>query len=828
VDLLFDEGRGLRLNASAFNNEFFAKACQEWRERLIRGDFTPEAIQKNRSDYDSDRRRLDPWKVRHFEPLWGLKRVYDLNNIIPEVGELDWVDRVNKVDSGENRTPGSVASASCGQSDNTLEGNICVDSHTADSASNSIESNKPVLGKRIKIEEDPPVSSSVSPGEEKCRQTLMVSPTKSPRVTVTDTTEEITDLLLVSGEPSATKRRRLDLAESEPSVTTAEEAVPSVEECKVVAVDNLDRGSEPIVPSSEESVCTVLDSGQECEMDSLIKETDESESPKNKEGVIEIEENKRSPLLVEDKTDENSSEEGAGDGELGCDTWADKEINLMDTGTGSKELLQNNDSDDSDNKRGNEVAPRDCMLETKDDGLHQLPINASLSAKTSEHGLASVDTDPENCDKPEKNTPMLPLSPASGNPSPPSQSAYSPKQINSRQSSSEDSIPAPVLTSEEPLCMMFDIEDRAPSSMESTLPPTLSPNCEPEMLFVEEEEETDSIEKVNECVEAVSPEHENRPQSPPLKEEAGPVGEKQDIASGRCDIELTDEQLDEKKPSVTAAASEISEGSYGGELAVENVDSCEEESSCSDYGETEDVGAPSPAQQQVLNGPEEEGSHTTASDNSRCDSSRSGSSLSVAAAGTAMDESENIGETETEEGEKEMEVAGGEGNSCETVSEAGEGGNETTAGAVAEGVCRQVQLETSPIPGSESPLAAEAEVATAAAATAATATAAAATAVPAVLLPEAENVTSQPLPHNDGVGSLLSSITEDGSGPAANFAEDSGSQPSEPANGIISLNSRPSVSLTFYLFKMWLLIQLSRGEVASMEYGTQGFGSALI
>ena len=50
VDLMFEDSRGLRLNSSAFNNEFFAKACHEWRERLTKGDFTPEALQKNSSD----------------------------------------------------------------------------------------------------------------------------------------------------------------------------------------------------------------------------------------------------------------------------------------------------------------------------------------------------------------------------------------------------------------------------------------------------------------------------------------------------------------------------------------------------------------------------------------------------------------------------------------------------------------------------------------------------------------------------------------------------------------------------------------------------------
>jgi hypothetical protein len=48
------------------NNEFFAKACEEWRERLLRGDFTPEMLQKAKSDLEKDKQRLDPWKVITF------------------------------------------------------------------------------------------------------------------------------------------------------------------------------------------------------------------------------------------------------------------------------------------------------------------------------------------------------------------------------------------------------------------------------------------------------------------------------------------------------------------------------------------------------------------------------------------------------------------------------------------------------------------------------------------------------------------------------------------------------------------------------------------
>jgi hypothetical protein len=52
-----------RLRHSSLNNEFFAKASQEWRERLLRGDFTPEMQQKAKCDLEKDKQRLDPWKV---------------------------------------------------------------------------------------------------------------------------------------------------------------------------------------------------------------------------------------------------------------------------------------------------------------------------------------------------------------------------------------------------------------------------------------------------------------------------------------------------------------------------------------------------------------------------------------------------------------------------------------------------------------------------------------------------------------------------------------------------------------------------------------------
>ncbi|XP_067007446.2 polycomb group protein Asx isoform X2 [Anabrus simplex] len=63
----------LRLNTSGLNNEFFARACLEWRERLAEGEFTPENQQKLKAEAEKELSRLDPWKLKHFEPIWGEK-----------------------------------------------------------------------------------------------------------------------------------------------------------------------------------------------------------------------------------------------------------------------------------------------------------------------------------------------------------------------------------------------------------------------------------------------------------------------------------------------------------------------------------------------------------------------------------------------------------------------------------------------------------------------------------------------------------------------------------------------------------------------------------
>lgn len=63
----------IRLSASCLTNEFFSRASVEWRERLSEGEFTPENQLKLKTEAEREKNKLDPWKLKHFEPYWGEK-----------------------------------------------------------------------------------------------------------------------------------------------------------------------------------------------------------------------------------------------------------------------------------------------------------------------------------------------------------------------------------------------------------------------------------------------------------------------------------------------------------------------------------------------------------------------------------------------------------------------------------------------------------------------------------------------------------------------------------------------------------------------------------
>lgn len=78
VDRLSPSGR---LNSSSLSNEFFARACLEWQDCLSGGEFTPENQQKMKTEAEKEKSKIDPWKLKHFEPFWGEKSRRDKSSV---------------------------------------------------------------------------------------------------------------------------------------------------------------------------------------------------------------------------------------------------------------------------------------------------------------------------------------------------------------------------------------------------------------------------------------------------------------------------------------------------------------------------------------------------------------------------------------------------------------------------------------------------------------------------------------------------------------------------------------------------------------------------
>ncbi|XP_022244088.1 putative Polycomb group protein ASXL3 isoform X7 [Limulus polyphemus] len=80
VDRVIGPDYSVRLSASALSNEFFARACQDWQKRLAEGEFTPENQQKMKAEVEKEKGKLDPWKLKYFEPVWGKKSIVDISD----------------------------------------------------------------------------------------------------------------------------------------------------------------------------------------------------------------------------------------------------------------------------------------------------------------------------------------------------------------------------------------------------------------------------------------------------------------------------------------------------------------------------------------------------------------------------------------------------------------------------------------------------------------------------------------------------------------------------------------------------------------------------
>ncbi|XP_043273151.1 polycomb protein Asx isoform X2 [Venturia canescens] len=116
---------------SGLNNEFFSRACLEWRKRLAEGEFTPENQQRLKMEAERDKNKLDPWKLKHFEPIWGDKREPKLRlglHCIPEPRTGGAVTRSSLRLRLESNTDQISSDLYCRSSSNATEMKIATES----------------------------------------------------------------------------------------------------------------------------------------------------------------------------------------------------------------------------------------------------------------------------------------------------------------------------------------------------------------------------------------------------------------------------------------------------------------------------------------------------------------------------------------------------------------------------------------------------------------------------------------------------------------------------------------------------------------------------
>lgn len=89
-----DEGGGqgeLKPSETALSNEYFARFCTQYQEKLSDSKLTDEAIEQARTDTSKELAKLDPWKLKHFEPIWGQKLI---SQTIDDQEEEQMIERI--------------------------------------------------------------------------------------------------------------------------------------------------------------------------------------------------------------------------------------------------------------------------------------------------------------------------------------------------------------------------------------------------------------------------------------------------------------------------------------------------------------------------------------------------------------------------------------------------------------------------------------------------------------------------------------------------------------------------------------------------------------
>uniref|UniRef100_A0A6G1SJI6 Polycomb protein Asx n=1 Tax=Aceria tosichella TaxID=561515 RepID=A0A6G1SJI6_9ACAR len=80
-DQIHREDGSLQARPSALTNEHFSRFCTHYVEKLSDNKLSERAIEKAKSDASKGMAKLDPWKLKNYEPIWGKKLISQIMNV---------------------------------------------------------------------------------------------------------------------------------------------------------------------------------------------------------------------------------------------------------------------------------------------------------------------------------------------------------------------------------------------------------------------------------------------------------------------------------------------------------------------------------------------------------------------------------------------------------------------------------------------------------------------------------------------------------------------------------------------------------------------------
>lgn len=73
MDQIIDEDGEFQARETALSNEYFARFCNQYVEKLSENRLSDEALEQAKNEKSKELAKLDPWKLKNFEPIWGQK-----------------------------------------------------------------------------------------------------------------------------------------------------------------------------------------------------------------------------------------------------------------------------------------------------------------------------------------------------------------------------------------------------------------------------------------------------------------------------------------------------------------------------------------------------------------------------------------------------------------------------------------------------------------------------------------------------------------------------------------------------------------------------------